>query len=124
MHILPTPLRTKQLHTVIEPSPSLTVGTLQCGSYSYFGVCNTITFSSEPKRLDFDPSNHITVSQNPIGFFNIFLANCSRLPRFTLLTDGFFSATRPNNPASCARFLIVLACNEIPNSASLSVLIV
>ena len=39
-----------------------------------------------------------------------------------LLTNDFFSATRPNNPASCALFPIVLTFSEVYSSDSISTL--
>ena len=54
--------------------------------------------------------------------FSMSFAYFNSFPQLTLLTNGFFSATRPNNPASCTLFGIVLTFSEIRSSDSISVL--
>ncbi len=108
----------KHPQTVTEPPPCLTVGIIHFGSNFSFGLLQTITFPSDPKRLNFDSSDQTTVSQKSIDFFNISFAYLRRLIRFILLTYGFFRATLPNNPASCALRRTVDALINIFNSFS------
>jgi hypothetical protein len=105
---------------VTEPPPCLTVGTIHFGSNFSFGLLQTITFPSDPKRLNFDSSDQTTISQKSIGFFNISFAYLRRFIRFILLMYGFFRATRPNNPASCAQCQTVDVLINIFNSFSSS----
>ena len=112
MQSCPVPFHVKHPKTDTELPSCLTVGTTHLGSNSSLGVRHTITFPSDPKRLNFDSSDQITVSQNPSGLFSMSFAYFNRFPRLTLLTNGFFRATRPSNPASCALFRIVLTFNE------------
>ena len=122
MQSCPVSFRVEHLQTVIESPPCLTVSTMHLGSNSFSGVCHTVTFPSDPKRLNFDSSNQITVFQNPTDLFSMSFAYFNCFPQLILLTNGFFSATRPNNPASCTLFEIVSTFSEIRSSDSISVL--
>ena len=122
MQSCPVSFRVEHFQTVIELPPCLTVGTMHLGSNSFSGVCHTVTFSSDPKRLSFDSSDQITVSQNPTDLFSMLFAYFNCFPQLTLLTNGYFSATRPNIKASCTLLGFVLTFSEIRSSDSNSVL--
>ena len=86
------------------------------------GVRHINTFPFDPKRLNFDLSDQIIVSQNSTSLFSMSFEYFNRFLQLTLLTNNFFIPTRPNNPASCALFPIVLMFGEVCTSDSISTL--
>ncbi len=58
-----TPFQAKHPQTLICPPSCLTVGTVHTGFYSFLGDRHTITFLSDPKRLNFGWSDHKTCFQ-------------------------------------------------------------
>ena len=90
---VPTPAVEKQPQHLTFPPACFTVGTVHFGSNSSFGIRQTITFPSDPNKLNLLSSDHKMLSQKPGGFSRYVLANAIRLPRLTLLTYGFFRAT-------------------------------
>ena len=86
------------------------------------GVRHMKTFPFDTKRLNFYLSDHIIVSQNPTGLFSMSFEYFNRFLWLTLLINDFFSATRPNNPASCTLFGMVWTFSKSHSSDSISVL--
>ena len=92
---VPTPAVEKQPQHLTFTPACFTVGTVHFGSNSSVGIRRTITFPSDPNKLNLLSSDHKMLFQKPGGFSRYVLANAIRLPRLTLLTYGFFRATRP-----------------------------
>ena len=74
----------------------------------HLGWPQTMTFPSDPNKLNLLSSDQITLFQKARGFSRYVRAYSNRFPRFALLRYGFFRATRPYKPISWARRRIVV----------------
>ena len=97
---LPTLDDEKHPQHLTFPPPCFTVGTIHLGSSSSLVDRQTMTFPSDPNKLNLLSSNQITLFQKPRGFSRYVRAYSSRFPLLALLRYGFFRATRPYKPIS------------------------
>ena len=97
---LPMPDDEKHPQHLTFPPPCFTVGTVHLGSSSSLVDRQTMTFPSDPNKLNLLSSDQITLFQKPRGFSRYVRAYSSRFQRFVLLRYGFFRATRPYKPIS------------------------
>ena len=97
---LPTPDDEKHPQHLTFPLLCFTVDTVHLGSSSSMVDHQTMTFPSDPNKLNLLSSDQITLFQKLRGFSRYVRAYSSRFPRFALLRYGFFRAIRPYKPIS------------------------